>query len=145
MRKVLTLPYTKKLGIHQSDRKGFLLQMNDAIQNQNHINTFHASASYSLAETSSGYFLEKNFSEIADQTIPVLRTATIKYKRAATGTLYSSAKLVDDNIASVNQVLLAKKKVLVTIQVKLFNEEKELVLTGNFEWFVILPALALKP
>ena len=134
--KVLDLPYSKKIGIKQSKVTDYMLQLDYNEYILNHIQTVHASASYSLAETTSGYFLQVNFTEIAAQTIPILRSSCVKYKRGGEGIIYSNAKLVGTNVKELQTLLVAKRKAIFTIQVKLYNEQKELVMTGDFEWFV---------
>ncbi|MBK7691663.1 MAG: DUF4442 domain-containing protein [Bacteroidetes bacterium] len=79
--RVLDLPFTKRLGITKSELKPYLLRLQFSNENTNHIGTIHGSASYSLAEITSGYFLNTNFADIADDTLPILRNASIKYKK----------------------------------------------------------------
>lgn len=137
--KVLSLPFTKKMGIKRSVSPEYLLQIDSNKKSYNHLGTIHASASYALAETTSGYLLQTNFSEIADQTIPILRSSTVKYKKGETGNLYSTAKFEHTTVNEILQTLHSKRRVLIEIKVKLYNDQKELVMSGNFEWFVTLP------
>ena len=136
--KAILLPFSKKIGIKPSNLSDYLLQLDYSDTTINHIGTTHASASYALAETTSGVFLEINFAEIASQTIPILRSSIVKYKKGGLTTLYSVAKLVDTNVAEITKTLLAKKRIIFVIAVKLYNESKEVVMTGDFEWFVTL-------
>ena len=136
--KVLTLPFTKRNGIKRTDKENYILQLDYNKNVINHLNIAHASASYALAETTSGYFLQTNFSDIADQTIPILRASNVKYRRGGHGTIYSSAKLIGTNTKELLSLLELKRKALFFIQVKLYNEENEVLLIGDFEWFVTL-------
>jgi len=127
------------MGIKRSVSSEYLLQIDTNQKLYNHLGTIHASASYALAETTSGYLLQSNFSDIADQTIPILRSSNVKYKKGETGNLFSTAKFVGTTASEILQVLKQKRRVLITINVKLYNEQKELVMSGDYEWFVTLP------
>ncbi|HOZ51788.1 MAG TPA: YiiD C-terminal domain-containing protein [Chitinophagaceae bacterium] len=136
--KAILLPFTKKIGIKHAQSNEYLLQLDFNEHVTNHIGTTHASASYALAETTSGVFLEVNFAEIAERTIPILRASSVKYKKGGLSTLYSNAKLIGTNITEVTNLLLTKKKAMFVIHVKLYNENKEVVMVADFEWFVTL-------
>lgn len=135
---VLSLAYTKRLGIKPSTIPGYLLELPASPNVLNHLQTVHASASYSLAEISSGYFLRSNFADIADQTIPILRGSQVKYKKSGKGSLFSVVRLNGTNVKEIRASLETKRKALFFIQVKVYNDEKELVMLGDYEWFVTL-------
>jgi acyl-coenzyme A thioesterase PaaI-like protein len=134
--KVLNLPFSKKNNIIKSDVEGYLLMMPFSEKLVNHIGTLHGSASFALAEITSGYFLNINFSDIAEQTIPILRGSTVKYKKITSSTLYSKAKLKGTTISDLLLLLQFKRKVLFSIEVKLYDEQGQLVVSSEFEWFV---------
>lgn len=102
----------------------------------NHLGTLHGSASFALAEITSGYFLNTNFKDIADQTIPILRGSTVKYRKVTSSTLYSRAKLKGTTVSDLLLLLQFKRKVLFSIEVKLYDAEDQLVVSSEFEWFV---------
>lgn len=135
---VLSLAYTKRLGIKHSSVPGFLLELPDGPNVFNHLGTVHASALYSLAEISSGYFLRANFADIADQTIPMLRGSQVKFKKSANGTLYSVVRLNGTSLKEIRNTLELKRKALFFLQVKIFNEHEEVVMLGDYEWFVTM-------
>ncbi len=135
---VISLPFTKNNGITLADKDDYLLKLVYGENILNHLKIVHASASYALAETSSGFFLQKNFADIADQTIPILHSSNVKYKKGGLGTLFSTAKLIDTNKKELLSQLQFKRKALFVIQVKLYNEQKEVVMIGDFQWFVTL-------
>lgn len=136
--KVLSLPFTQRLGIVLSDNNEYLLQLNNNSKLLNHIDTIHASASYALAEITSGYFLNTHFADIADQTIPILRSSAVKYNKTCKSTLYSKAELVNTTSGDVLLQLKFKRKCLLTIAVKLYDTENTLILTSDFKWFVTM-------
>ncbi len=136
--KVLNLPLTLNLGIEVSDLSQYLLKIGYEQLVCNHLGSIHASASYALAETTAGYLLNKKFAEIADNTIPLLRSSKIKYHRVSNEDLYSTAKFKEITVKQIEQELKDRKKVLFPIEVRLYTKNHELVFTGEYTWFVTL-------
>nr|MBP6316090.1 YiiD C-terminal domain-containing protein [Chitinophagaceae bacterium] len=136
--RVLDLPFTKRLGITKSELKPYLLRLQFSNENTNHIGTIHGSASYSLAEITSGYFLNTNFADIADDTLPILRNASIKYKKSCVSILYSKAKLIDTTLDDILLQLKFKRKCHATIEVRLYDPENTLISISEFEWFITM-------
>lgn len=134
--KVLQMPLTKKIGITNSDKPEYLLKMKYSKELNNHLNTMHGVALYALAEISSGEFLNKYFHDLANLTIPVLRTSQIKYKKECTSDVYSKAKLINTTVSDILLQLEFKKKCIFVIEVKLYNYSNQIVLNAEFEWFV---------
>ena len=137
--KVLKFPFTHKLNIRTSSRTPYLLELPYSEKILNHLSTIHGSASYALAEISSGSFLNTRFADIADQTIPILRESRVKYKIAGQSSLYSKVQLKDMSEEDVLIQLKFKRKILITLLVKLYNEDQKLVLSAEFDWFITLP------
>lgn len=136
--KVLNLPFTKKIGIKKSSIENYLLELQPSKNVLNHIETIHGSASFALAETTSGYFLFKNFTEIAEETIPILRNATIKYRIGTDSALFSKAKLKGTTVDDILLQLKFKKRSVFMIEVKLYTEDNTVVCVSEFEWFETL-------
>ena len=132
------MPLTKQFGIIQSDNPAFLLKQEFNQKNLNHVKTLHASAIYSIAEITSGYFLKQEFPLYYDNTLSILRSSTILYKKACNSSLYSKAKLHNCTKKEIESQLLLKKKSLFTIKVKLYDDQNQLVVISNFVWFVAM-------
>jgi acyl-coenzyme A thioesterase PaaI-like protein len=135
---VLDLPFSRTLAIKPATIDGFLLQLDFSPQVVNHIGTIHAAASFALAETTSGYFLQFNFADIASQTIPLLRASKVKYTRGATDDLFSRAVLRGTTVDEVLEILTSRKKVQLTIDVSLHHQSEQLVMQASFDWFITL-------
>jgi acyl-coenzyme A thioesterase PaaI-like protein len=75
--KTTDIAFVKLTGIKQEE-DNLSLEFNDNIQN--HINTIHAGAQFTLAETQSGLYLQKLFPELNGKVMPILRDSEIKYK-----------------------------------------------------------------
>ena len=62
----------------------------------------------------------------------------MKYKKSGDSNLYSKAKLKENTVSDILLQLQFKRKTFFTIEVKLYNEANQLVVTGEFEWFVTM-------
>jgi hypothetical protein len=99
------------------------------------LNTVHASALFSLAEASSGYFLLNEFSELTD-IVPVVRKVETKYKKPTGGVVFSKAKFLETEKSEVFEALRERGRALLKVEVSLFDENKVSIMQSVFEWFV---------
>lgn len=72
------IEFVKLVGIEQSDNDVSLAFKKDVL---NHIESIHASAQFTLAETQSGLFLQELFPQLVGKVVPMLRESKIKYKK----------------------------------------------------------------
>ena len=72
---VTGIPFVKLVGIKDKNSTLFLDFKDDI---KNHIETIHASAQFTLAETQSGLHLQKLFPELEGKAIPILRDAQFR-------------------------------------------------------------------
>ncbi len=138
--KITDIAFHQKLGIQVSEKPAYLLSLPFSESNRNHLNTFHATAIFGLAEVSSGLFLQNEFSEIADKVLPVMRSASVKFKKPATSTIYSSAQFKNIFKSDFINELSAKKRALITVEIKIVDEDNNLIFVGEYEWFVAMGA-----
>ena len=132
---VTQLPFNSFIGLKMSDNAEFLLMLEDRSEYRNHLNTVHASALFSLAEASSGHFLLHEFSELTD-IVPVVRKVETKYKKPATGVVFSKAKFLETEKNEVFETLRERGRVILKVEVSLFDENEVLIMHSIFEWFV---------
>ena len=132
---VTQLPFNNFIGLKMSNKAGFLLMLEDRSEYRNHLNTVHASALFSLAEASSGHFLLNEFSELTD-IVPVVRKVETKYKKPATGVVFSKAKFLETEKNEVFETLRERGRALLKVEVSLFDENEVLIMQSVFEWFV---------
>jgi len=102
---------------------------------RNHLDTVHASAQFALAEATSGHFLLNEFSELTD-IVPVVRKVETKYKKPATGVVFSKAKFFETERNEVLETVSQRGKTLLKVEVSLFDENEMLIMQSVFEWFV---------
>ena len=131
---VTHIPFAKHTGIEYQDRSTLKLDPVDAVQN--HIQSIHASAQFTLAETQSGLFLQKEFSELVGTVVGVLRSSTVKYKHPATSSIYAVATLEDCVKEKFVAQLERKGRASLSVTVELRDESEVITMIGTFDWFI---------
>jgi acyl-coenzyme A thioesterase PaaI-like protein len=96
----------------------------------------HAGVLFTLAESTSGEYLLKNFSTLKMDIIPVIRKAEIKYSKPGKGIVYSKAVITEPGIHDVESALEKKGRVMIKVKVDIYNDDSQRMLTALFEWFV---------
>lgn len=131
--KISEIPITKFLKISfEKDH----LKMPFSNEVTNHIETVHAGALFSLAETASGVFLEEQFSDYKDKVIAVLRRAEVKYSLPAQSNIIAKSSLNhEDKIKLIND-LNSKGRAIIKILVSLTDQKESVVFKGTYEWFL---------
>ena len=130
---VTQIPFVKYIGI-KKDGQTLKLEASDTVQN--HMQTIHASAQFTLAETQSGLLLQRIFPELEGKVLAVLRGSTVKYKNPAISTIYATASIEKDMKEKFLNQLERKRRATIVIGVQVLDEEEILTMQGNFTWFV---------
>lgn len=130
-----TIPLVKHLGL-EIPQQGQRLDLPFSNAMLNHVGTVHAGAQFTLAETASARHLLGLFPELVDRVVPLLRSATIKYRRPVTGNLHTLPVVEEDAIEGFRSQFDRKGRGLITVTVKLLNEADELVAEAHYDWFV---------
>jgi len=131
---VTHIPFAKHIGIEYQDKSTLKLNPVDAVQN--HIQSIHASAQFTLAETQSGLFLQEVFPEYVGKVIGLLRGSTVKYKSPAMTSIIAKAAL-DKKIKEKFMMQLERKgRATIDIDVTCMDEENIITMQGVFTWFV---------
>ena len=132
---VTKIPFNEFIGIKLSSNSDYLLMLDDKPEYLNHLSTVHASAQFALAEATSGYFLLNEFNNLTG-IIPVVRKVEVKYKKPSTGKVFSKAKFCETTKNEVLESLMQKGRVLLKVEVTLYDESDIAVMQSVFEWFV---------
>ena len=72
-----------------------------------------------------------------DNIVPVVRNIEVKYKKPASGTVFSKAKLTTEKDA-VQESLETKRRTPLPVQVTLHDTKGLLLVQATFEWFVFI-------
>lgn len=131
---VTDIPFAKHIGIKRKEESTLKLEATEAVHN--HIQTIHASAQFTLAETQSGLYLQTLFPEYKDQVVPLIRGSTVKYKHPATKEIYAVASVDDESKQKFETQFLKKGRASITIEVELRDSDEVVTMIGKFTWFV---------
>lgn len=134
--KLLELAYNQNINLQVATKPEciFMLALNKRLEN--HIHSFHAAAIFSLAEASSAQYLINTFKEFETSVVPLLRATNTKYKKPANSNIYAKAILLNQTKEEITNNLNSKKRALASIKIDIFDEDDNMVFTGNFEWFL---------
>ena len=131
---VLEINYVKKVGLRRDGENNLNLKFEE--ENLNHLGTLHASALNLLAETASGEFLEIHFPQYASKVLPILRSATLNYKKPATQDVYATASITPQNEEKFIQLFSKKNRASIDVEVLLKDYAGTLCAKGTFNWFI---------
>ena len=133
----IEIPFNKFIGIRRSEsHEKALLELHANENMKNHLGTVHASAQFALAEACSGEYLLNKFKDYERNFVPVVRRIETKFKNPAEGTIYAKASLDPDIENSVIEKLEKKGRVLIPVQVEVFNSENKTTMTAKIDWFI---------
>ena len=131
--KATDIEFVKLVGIKQSQNSVSLAYKKDVL---NHIESIHASAQFTLAETQSGLHLQETFPELVGTVVPMLRESHIKYKKPALNSIMAFAECSDENIAKFREQFDKKGRATLSVNVEIKDSEGVLTASSEFIWFV---------
>ena len=131
---VIEIPFVKKVGITQSEKGELELPFTD--ETHNHLQTIHASAQFTLAETASGEYLQTLFPELVGKVIPVLRDATIKFKNPGVKTIIAYPSISDESREKFNLQFSNKGRASISVDVDIKDIENTVTCIATYSWFV---------
>jgi len=131
---VLEIPFVKKVGITQNKNNKLELVFNQ--DSHNHLQTIHASAQFTLAETASGEFLQTLFPDLAGKVIPVLRDATVKFKKPAIKNIIAYPSISNEDRDKFSAQFSKKGRASIFIDVEIKDIEGTLTCSARYNWFI---------
>jgi len=131
---VLEIPFVQKVGLRRNHNDNLSLPINSS--NENHIQTVHASAQFTLAETISGEALQKMFPHLVGHVVPILRESEIKFKKPATGEIYGLAHIDDAMKEKFEEQLVKRGRASISVDVEIKDTNEVVTCLGRFDWFV---------
>ena len=127
------IPFVRHIGIKGENS---VLSLAFETNVLNHINTIHASAQFTLAETQSGIHLQKLFPELEGKVLPVLRDAQIKYKKPAHEKVFAFSFVDDEAVEKFRMQFEKKGRGLLQVNVEVKDINGILTAQCVFTWFV---------
>jgi len=131
--KVTDIEFVKLVGIKQIENQLSLEYKKDV---QNHINTIHASAQFTLAETQSGLYLQNLFPELEGLVIPLLRESNMKYKKPALKSITAFASVKDEDKEKFLEQFSKKGRASLSVSVEVKDSDGVCTAQGTFGWFI---------
>ena len=131
---VLEIPFAKKVGITKNKNAELELAFNQ--DSHNHLQTMHASAQFTLAETASGDFLQALFPDLVGKVIPVLRDAMVKFKKPAMKNIIAYPSISNEERDKFNNQFDKKGRASISINVKIKDIEDTITCTARYNWFI---------
>lgn len=133
----IEIPFNKFIGICRPENQDdAFLELQASENMKNHLGTVHASAQFALAEACSGEYLLNKFKDYSGNIIPVVRKTETKYKNPAEGTIYAKAYIDPDTENSVIEKLEKKGRVVISVQVEVFNSDNKTTMFAQIDWFI---------
>ena len=131
--KATHIPFVKYIGMKEEEGK-LSLSLKKSVCN--HVETIHAAAQFTLAETESGMHLQSLFPELEQKVIPLLREAQIKYKKPATKKIIAYSFVEEEAVEKFKQQFAKKGRALLQIRVEIRDIEDVLTCEARYTWYV---------
>jgi len=131
--KATDIPFVKHIGIKEKEGE-LSLELKRSVCN--HVETIHAAAQYTLAETESGMHLQSLFPELEQRVIPLLREGKIKYIKPAARTITGHSFVEEEAVEKFKKQFTRKGRALLQIRVEIRDSEEVLTAEARFTWFV---------
>lgn len=131
---IIEIPFVKKVGIQKTANDELELPFTD--DTHNHLATMHASAQFTLAETASGEYLQTLFPELVGKVIPVLRDATVKFKKPAVKNIIAYPSITDESRAKFDNQFYKKGRAAISVNVEIKDTDGTVTCVTTCNWFV---------
>lgn len=132
---ITELAYVKQTHIQQDTQKRLYIEFRPELLN--HLQSIHAGAQFTLAESASGLYLQNLFPNFQKEVHVLLRKATIEYKKPATKRLYAKASASQTDLKKFENRIQTGKKALINVDVLIVDSDEVLIAQANFLWFVL--------
>jgi acyl-coenzyme A thioesterase PaaI-like protein len=133
---VAELPFNKFIGIKKSEEAEYLLELADSPDYLNHLGHVHASAQVALAEAASGEYLIRIFKDSINKYVPVVRRLESKFRKPASGKIYSHAKVKDWDLEIFKEELEKKGRSIIKVEVDIVDKNEIATMSAVIEWYV---------
>jgi hypothetical protein len=134
---ITELPFNKFVGIARAEgESGFLLQLGDSTDYENHVGTVHASAQLALAEATSGEYLMRRFPELERGVLAVVRRVEAKFRNPVKGKVMSRARIPNEEADKFADLLQSKGRAMIGVEVEVVGADGVVGLIATVEWFV---------
>jgi len=131
---VSEIPFAKVVGIESGTSGNLELPFSERVRN--HLQTIHASAQFTLAESASGKALQEQFPELVGKVVPLLRGSQIKFRKPATRTITAHPSVTHEAVERFRSQFAKRGRASIAVSVEVADSEGTVMSTGVFDWFV---------
>jgi len=131
---IVSIPFVQTVGIEKSREGALVLPFKKAVHN--HLETMHASAQFTLAETASGELLQIIFPELVGKVVPLLRSSEIKFKKPTTKEVSAYASIPEEARLLFKEQFDKKNRATISVDVNLKDSDDVTTCSASFSWFV---------
>ncbi|MBN6740436.1 DUF4442 domain-containing protein [Acidithiobacillus sp. MC6.1] len=133
---IAQLPFNKLIGLELAPQgSGFMVSIPDHPQYFNHLGTVHGSALVAVAEAGSGEFLLRQLGHNKG-FVPVVRKLTAKFRKPATGQVFSRCSTTQDVIDAWSAELASRGRLLASVPMEVVDSRGEVVMSALVQWFI---------
>lgn len=133
---VTQISFNRDSGMLRSDRPDSIFMFPADTRYLNHLGTLHAAVIFTLAEATSGEFLQRHFADIEPPISAMVRRAETKYRRPTNGAIYSRATADAKALAGVLDQVSRRGRASIAVNVEVLDDSSAVIATATFEWFV---------
>lgn len=133
---MLDMPFNKFIGIKRAENTEYIFMMDNSDEYSNHLGSVHASATFALAEATSGEFLINTFREYIERIISTLRRVEMKYRKPTNEKIYSKAEMSEEDLEKTKKDLAEKGRALTRIKVSIYDESGFIIMQSIYEWYL---------
>jgi hypothetical protein len=112
------------------------LQLCNSTDYENHLGTVHANAQLALAEATSDEHLMKQFPELGQRVLAVVRRMEAKFRNPLKGKVMSRARISKEEADNFTKLLQTKGRGLIGVEVEVVDADGVVGLIATVEWFV---------
>ncbi len=127
------IPFVKHIGLKEKEKQ-LSLDLKRSVCN--HVDTIHAAAQFTLAETESGMHLQSLFPDLEQKVIPLLREAQIKYKKPAKQKIIAYSFAEKEDVEKFIKQFGKKGRALLQIKVEIRDVEDVVTCVAHYTWYV---------
>lgn len=132
------LPFNKHLGLSvvRADASGGEVHMPDRTELQNHIQSQHAGALFTVGEAASGAAVLGAFGHKLAEMTPLAREASISYLKVARGAMVAKANVEGSPEEVLAELERAEKGVNVEVRVNISDASNAVCATVTVKWYL---------
>jgi len=131
---IIKIPFVEKVGVVKNQDGNLSLAFDES--NENHLQTIHASALFTLAESASGEALQAEFPELVGKVVPVVRDSQIKFKKPAEKSVTAFPKISEESVSKFKTQFQKRNRSSIAVEVVVKDFEENVVCISTFNWFV---------